>query len=70
MARNAVVVGKRSEVASLASEIAWNEFEVKKWVEAYRQRGFDLRYLDDHSLRMACYAEANRQIADESAPKP
>ncbi len=61
-----VVVGQTSEVKSLLS---WMDFETRAWVRAHRERGFDIRSLDDHALRMACYAELNRQLSEEGIPR-
>jgi hypothetical protein len=46
-------------------ELDYRHREVLAWVRAARERGFDLRTLEDVALRMACYDELRRQTDAE-----
>jgi hypothetical protein len=62
-----VLLGQTSAEGFVRS---WHAYEVMHWVEAARERDFNLRFLDDPVLRADCYAELNRQLDDETRSLP
>jgi hypothetical protein len=54
-----VLLGQTSAEGFVRS---WHAYEVMQWVEAARERDFNLRFL--------CYAELNRQLDDETRSLP